>query len=587
MRSYRLFGVGRFFAPVFLLLPFVVPAQETQPENLPLLTMEDLVYEGAFRVPSDPGGFSSMNYSVGPLAFYPAHNSIFIIGHTYEQAMIEFAIPALVDSPLTSSLNMAGPPLTPFTTVLDRPSGGAPENIDMIGGMAVIGSEILINAFEYYDAPGNNTVSTLVFRDASNIGSCQVDGYFRYANAPPAHQSGWISPIPPEWQEKLGGDFITGHSSGWPIISRLSVGPSAFAFNSSSIIGNSSVPDPVPTVTLLDFDLDNPLASDLYNESGTNDLWTHLSRAAYGLIVPGTRTYLTLGYSGGHHSGVCYKCRGCGGYCAIDPDDYSQYFWLWDLNDLVAVKNGIIPSYSVRPYAYGPFSTPAWPVEFGGGTYDPATGRMYLTLLDADRDQGTYANPPIVIAYTFRNSLCNIVLNPSSYEAPSSGGSSSFTVNIGSGSCPDPSYTARTDTAWVQIVDGESGNATGVVTYAVDPNDTAETRSGFISIDSGAGESAVHQISQAAGDEEPTEPVITEIVSETSRRGAKATIKGTGFDTKIKNVNIYFGTKKAKNISKVSETQITLRIPKLKKGIFEVKVIVEGQTSNTVFFQIR
>lgn len=40
-----------------------------------------------------------MNYSVGPLAFYPAHNSIFIIGHTYEQAMIEFAIPALVDSP--------------------------------------------------------------------------------------------------------------------------------------------------------------------------------------------------------------------------------------------------------------------------------------------------------------------------------------------------------------------------------------------------------------------------------------------------------------------------------------------------------
>lgn len=71
----------------------------------------------------------------------------------------------------------------------------------MIGGMAVIGSEILINAFEYYDAPGNNTVSTLVFRDASNIGSCQVDGYFRYANAPPAHQSGWISPIPPEWQE--------------------------------------------------------------------------------------------------------------------------------------------------------------------------------------------------------------------------------------------------------------------------------------------------------------------------------------------------------------------------------------------------
>jgi hypothetical protein len=122
-----------------------------------------------------------------------------------------------------------------------------------------------------------------------------------------------------------------------------SVGPSAFAFNELDVFSSRSVPDPIGTVTLLDFSLTHPLHEDLSNISGTNHLRTHLSRVVFGFILPQTRTYVTLGHSGGHVSGVCYKCLQndgtlCGGYCAPDADDYYHYYWLCDVNDLVAGK---------------------------------------------------------------------------------------------------------------------------------------------------------------------------------------------------------------------------------------------------------
>ncbi|MHC4401922.1 MAG: hypothetical protein ACYTG0_19805, partial [Planctomycetota bacterium] len=37
--------------------------------------------------------------------------------------------------------------------------------------------------------------------------------------------------------------------------------------------------------------------------------------------------------------------------------------------------------------------------RLGGGAFDPSTGRIYLTAQKADRQQGRYANPPVVMAY--------------------------------------------------------------------------------------------------------------------------------------------------------------------------------------------
>ncbi|MEZ4836768.1 MAG: hypothetical protein R2873_33045 [Caldilineaceae bacterium] len=375
MKTLRLFAL---LCTLSLGLFWTTTAQS--PTDLSLLTIDDLRYEGAFRLPADEFGLSSMNYSEGPLFYHPDRESIFIVGHAHQQAIAEFAVPEIVDSTVITDLAMAAAPVQNFAAFLDSAQGDNPQLLDRIGGLAVISgtTQMLVNAYEYYDAPGDNTDTTLVIGDAADLAGAQVEGFFAFEGGA-GHTSGWISPVPPAWQSILGGPYITGASSGIPIISRTSVGPSAFVFDPADV-GASS---PISTTKLLDFSLDHPLHEDLSNDSRENSLWTHLSRVTYGVIVPGTRTYLTLGYSGGHESGVCYKCtqdngNECGGYCAPQADDYYHFYWLWDVNDLVAVKNGEKQAYEVQPYASGEFVTPFVGSErqLGGASFDPATGRF-------------------------------------------------------------------------------------------------------------------------------------------------------------------------------------------------------------------
>jgi len=373
-----------------------------------LWTLADLDYRGAFRLPAADYGASSLNFSEGPIAYDPAHHSLFIVGHDHHQAVAEFAIPALVETTTLTSLNMAGAPRQPFATVLGRaPIGDDVNLLNQIGGLLVVtgpgGPQLLVNAYEYYDAPGDNWLTTMVVRDATNLAGSTVDGFVAFEGGA-GHTSGWMSPIPPAWQAALGGTHLTGQSSGIPIISRTSVGPSAFAFDPGDLMGPGALPDPIQTTKLLDYSLTHPLHADLSNDSRTNALWTHLSRATYGLVVPGTRTYLVVGASGGHVSGVGYKITQddgtvCGGYCAYAAADNYTYYWAYDLDDLIAVRQGTLASWAVLPYEVGQLPVPFPTREIGGGAFDAASGTLYLTLQRADTAQGVYANPPVVAAY--------------------------------------------------------------------------------------------------------------------------------------------------------------------------------------------
>ena len=362
--------------------------------------LEDVTYSGAFRLPAGEFGASSMNYAQGPLEYDASDDTIYIVGHSHDQAVAEFGVPAITESETIGDLEMAPEPDQPFATLLGRVDN--PQEIDRIAGMEVVDGELFVNAFEYYDAPGDNTHTTLVLRDANGLAGGRVDGYFEMQGR--AHASGWISPIPDGWRDTLGGTHISGNSSGTPIISRTSVGPSAFVFTPGESGTNGAESGAITTTALLDFSLDHPLHEDLSNEQGDNDLWTHLSRATYGFIPPGTRTYVTIGHTGGHASGVCYKCtqsdgNTCGGYCSKEADDYATYYWLWDLEDLVAVKEGELEAHAVEPYDYGEFPIPFDATEIGGGTFDPESGRLFLTAQRADDQQGQYSNPPIVMVY--------------------------------------------------------------------------------------------------------------------------------------------------------------------------------------------
>jgi len=365
-----------------------------------LLNISALKYLGAFRIPEGANGVSSMNYSQGPIAYDAGKHSIFLVGHAHQQAVAEYLVPEIHAGKKVTGLEMAKPAIQKFVSVLDRMSGGNPEGLSRIGGLARHENQLMVSAYEYYDAPADNSTTHLVINNARDLAGSEVIGPLSFQGR--AHTAGWMSQIPDEWQEILGGTWLVGSSSGEPIIGRLSVGPSAFAFNAEDLNKKSTV----ETTTLLDFDLDNPLNGDLSNESGKNDIWTHMSRAVHGFIPPGSRTYITLGHSGGHNSSLCYKCipdggkENCYGYCATDPSDYHLMYWLWDVKDLIDVRDGEKDSYSIRPYDYGVFEAPFAGSKFGGGSYNPVSNRLYLTLQSADHDQGAYSNPPIVLVYS-------------------------------------------------------------------------------------------------------------------------------------------------------------------------------------------
>ena len=370
-----------------------------------LVSIRDLSFVGAFALPTAEDSVSTLDYSTGVIEVNG--DSLFIAGHDHHDAIAEFVIPDLVASTRIADLNIAEAPRQSFVKLLDRAASGNPESLDEITGLEVVGKRLVINAIEYYDAPADNQLTTLVVEDAHDLHNSAV-GSFRsiegYARA-----AGWLSGIPEVWQPLLGGSHISGNSSGSPIIGRHSVGPSAFAIDLDAAVAAPGEAV-IQSKELLGFSLEQPLNEDLSNEGGQNKLWTHLSQAQFGFIVPGTKTYMTLGSSGGHQTGIGYKISQtdgnlCGGFCAADAKDSYNFYWLWSLDDLLQVKSGSIDPHTIKPYESGqlelPFQTDNTHRPVGGASFDPVRNLLFISLLTANNELGQYNNPPIIVAYRF------------------------------------------------------------------------------------------------------------------------------------------------------------------------------------------
>jgi hypothetical protein len=339
----------------------------------------------------------------------------------------EFDIPALSTSLTITDLNIAAS-TQDFTNVIDNlPLNTSDE--DDINGVTLFGlfekdNKIIFNYARYYDNAdgGSNTISQEVCgvkEDATDItDTSEVKGAFEYDNGNLG--CGWISPIPAAWQAALGGTHISGFSSGTTraIISRLSLGPSAYVMDPDDLI------NPIPangtqisTTTLMEFPYPNSMGvnnpANVDSElSSAGSIWNFISETNYGFIVPGTDTYLCIGFDGGFNSGVGYKLRNnttgvdTGDWDAVDPNDYRNIYMMFDVNDLVDAKNGVINPYDIVPYEMGEISIPYGGSQqtlkrVSGATYDTATGRLYIALLDVDGTQGQLSNQPIIVAYTF------------------------------------------------------------------------------------------------------------------------------------------------------------------------------------------
>jgi len=405
--------LGMAAAVVFSMSALVSAAELSYPLTLPLLHKNDFEYTGAFRVPAHTYGESAAAYTEGPITLGADGKSFYLVGRIAHQAIAEFLIPELVKSTNLTDLNMATV-IQPFSKVLDdRPATGNPQGMDRIGGMEYVDGELIVNTYVYYDSTVKTMHTTLVVKDAANLAGSAVGGYYGYEAR--AHASGWISPIPQVLQGILGGTHIAGNSNISPIISRYSAGPTAFAINPRQYILGNNTASTIPTSTLLDFSLENPLGDSekqgdryLDNVDHLNDLWTRISGAVYGFIVPGTRTYATIGYSGGHVGGVGYKIiqdngNLCGGPCSNLAADNYNFYWLWDLNDLIAVKRGEKLSYEIMPYSYGvfdaPFQPPSGANKIVGGAFESTEHVLYLVIENGDLEQNKYEPLPVIVAY--------------------------------------------------------------------------------------------------------------------------------------------------------------------------------------------
>ena len=396
--------MAKYFASaavILLLTACSTDAPDTSGSNPRVMSFDEISFAGAFTLPADTFGDSSLNYAQGVMEVNDG--SLFIVGHEHEDAIAEFFIPDLTASFDINSLASAGAPVQQFSSVLNRIANGNSEDLNQITGLEVIDGSLVVNAIEFYNASADNTTTTFVVSDASDLDGSSVSALHRMQGS--ARASGWLSKIPDDWREQLGAGYISGNASGDPIISRHSAGPSAFAVDFPANLRDTTSRT-IAASELQGFSLSEPLHADLFNDSGSNALWTHISHARYGFIVPGTRTYMTLGWSGGHASGVSYKNtledgHECPGHCPNSLTDFYNFYWLWDMDDWTRVQNGEIQPHQILPYEYGefdlPFQTTEYINEIGGASFDEATGILYISVLRAN--PSGFNNPPVIVAF--------------------------------------------------------------------------------------------------------------------------------------------------------------------------------------------
>ncbi len=402
-------------------------AATTRPsgEDPSLLQQADLLYLGAFRVPSGAAGgdanLQGYSYGGAALAFNPDHDSLYMVGHVYDQRVGEVDIPVLVKATDLSDLNTAAvrQGLTDISEghLLDIGAGGSAytaESGAMIGGLLSWHGRLVGSVYAYYDAGFEAELSH--FSSGTDFSmSGDFRGMFRVGTANPGFVGGYMTSIPEDWRTRLGGSALTGNCC-LPIISRTSYGPSASVFTPDDL----GVKTPAPATMLVGYPADHPTLGSWDNTETVNLDFNMATRVNGIVFVDGTRSVLFFGSQG---IGVpCYGIatgdpsldhRPISGssevYCHDPASDskgthawpYASYVWAYDAEDLAQVKAGQKQPWELKPYATWqmdlPFATQG--KEILGAAYDPVKGRIYISQGGADPGDDGYFQGPVIHAF--------------------------------------------------------------------------------------------------------------------------------------------------------------------------------------------
>lgn len=375
---------------------FTGSARTAGAQSLPLADFSNFAYQGACRLDNSDFGTSGLRNNTGPIAVDVPNNRVFAISHSWERHLGAFTLPTLSTSSDYSALPVAGNEQPFFDQYVLPPVALAPSSVvDTPVALSIVENELVLNVAPYYSGAGTSPETTIVFRNLDDLENGDIRGWQQLDVAEFGSQ--WVTPIPTEWQTVLGGDYLWGAGNAKLAINgRLCMGMSAFVTNSSTFTGNVASGSTIPTVELMNFaGADNPMHHDKNGLERLNDLWGEYGGPECGFIIPGTRTYCVIGTHGGE-KGTQYKLADdngsvSGGFAPRFIADNHYKYYLFDLNTLIAARDGARRTDSIRPYAYGKFDPPFMstvdaaldPEGFnpvGGVSWDQSTQTFYMFM---------------------------------------------------------------------------------------------------------------------------------------------------------------------------------------------------------------
>jgi hypothetical protein len=383
-----------------------IPQSTPTDVNIPLGIQAtlDVEYLGAFRVAA--GGQSSSNYAVGTLGFNPDNNSIFVAGHAHDNAVAEFQIPDELSLNENPADVVRANVFQDYVTLLDKKTEGNQTN--KINGLLYYKGNLIVTSEIWYDGSGSNRDNLQIFSVGNVLSSSPFKGMLQLEGA--ARAAGYMSKVPAELVESLGGEYIVGWASNYSITSRYSQGPSMYVLEPQEVVDvTPTVSREVQSSVLMSFPPEEGKSlvpnGDKYLEA-ISPIWGPIAKAKYGFIIPGTSLFMAVGSHAGIHSGVGYKIiqdegKECGGPCPYSAADVYNYFWLFNVNDIVNAKN----PWDVQPISYGKWSHPyddAGRNILLGATYDDDNGALYLSIANAAQI-GDYDRPPMILAYKVKS----------------------------------------------------------------------------------------------------------------------------------------------------------------------------------------
>lgn len=479
-------------------------SEEITPTNIKIPTaltkLFDVNFVGCFSIAYSDAN-SSTAYSRGAITLSNDLQSMFVAGHEHQNMVAKFTIPIPSNSATFSDLPVATF-TQPFTPLLSLNTVD-PANNNAINGLLEFDGKLIATSERWYNT-GDTSHNIQFLSNSSDLANSTNTGLMRLDGG--SKSGGWMAKVPVSMQPIIGGEYVSGWASNYSIVTRYSQGPSLFVFDPQAVV-TANAGDLVPSTELLSY----PMGENALVTRGTTEvdpMWGELAQGKFGFLIPNSNYFMVMGKHGGLNDGVGYKITQdngnvCGGECSVTVADNYNYYWLYDVNDIVNAQN----VYDAKPISFGKWHHPfdgisVWPIL--GGTYDIQNERLYVTIRRGHVNGVQVTPNPVIVVYDFSVKAQEI---------------NTFGTDL-------------TDLVFqLEVTDGNGLKSTDTVTVSLDANQVADTTPPVITF---SPPQTVYNLTQGATFTPPTATAIDSIdgvVAVTSTGTVNTAVTGAYFLT--------------------------------------------------------